>query len=413
MRILFLTHYFPPEVNAPASRTYEHCKRWVEEGHKVVVLTCVPNHPKGKLYPGYKNKFFQKEKIDGIEVYRIWTFLAANKGFLKRTLNYLIYAKLAILVSPFLPKADVVISTSPQFFCGLSGFFVAKIKRATWVLEIRDLWPESIVAVGAIKNKRIIKFLEWLEKFAYKNADGIISVTDSFKRHMIAQGINPDKIAVVKNGVDLSLFSPIPKKNEFSKPLGISDKFVVSYFGTLGMAHGLKVVLEAAKKLENNSDIVFLIVGDGAEREHLLRLKDEMKVKNVLMLPQVEKSKMPLLWGASDVSMVLLKKDDLFKTVIPSKIFEAMAMKKPIILGVEGESQEILRKSEAGICIEPENADELAKAVLKFYADPSLVKSMGENGRVFVEKNFSRDTLANDYLRFIETFVRSRNATLI
>ncbi len=406
MRILFLTHYFPPEVNAPASRTYEHSKRWVRDGNHVAVLTCVPNHPQGELYPGYKNKIFQKEKIDGIDVYRVWTYLAPNKGFLKRTLNYLVYAKIAVLVSPLLPKTDVVISTSPQFFCGLAGFFVSRLKRVPWILEIRDLWPESIIAVGAIKNAGVIQILERLERFAYEKADKIISVTDSFKRHMVRRGVDASKIAVIKNGVDLSLFNPVPKKNEISEQLGISDKFVVSYFGTHGMAHGLQVVIQAAKKLEDRDDIVFLLVGDGAERQHLLRLKRQMRVKNLLMLPQVEKSKMPLLWGSSDVSMVLLKKDELFKTVIPSKMFEAMAMKKPIILGVEGESRKILIESEAGICIEPESADELADAVLKFYEDERLIESMGEKGRAFVEKNFNRDMLANRYLTSIEELVR-------
>ena len=199
MNILFLTHYFPPEVNAPATRTHEHCKQWVKNGHEVTVVTCVPNHPRGVVYKGYKNKIFQTEVVDGIKVIRLWSFVTANEGFVKRTLNYVSYLLAVIVALPFLPRPHIVVSTSPQFFCGLAGYPVKLFKRIPWILEIRDLWPESILTVGAIKNKFIIDILESMERFAYRHSDHIVPVTNAFKKYMKDLGVSEEKITVIKN----------------------------------------------------------------------------------------------------------------------------------------------------------------------------------------------------------------------
>lgn len=394
MNILFLSHYFPPEVNAPATRTYEHCRQWVKDGHAVTVVTCAPNHPQGRIYAGYHNRFFHRETQDGIQVVRIWTYVTANEGFLKRTLNYVSYMLSAIAVALFLPKPDVVLSTSPQFFNGLAGYFVSRLRRTPWILEIRDLWPESILAVGAIKNQTIIRILEWVELFAYRKADRIVPVTDSFKDYMLGKGITGEKIVVVKNGVDLGQYTPLKEINPVAQELGLQGKFVVSYFGTHGMAHHLETILHAAQELVSCKNIVFLLVGDGAERQTLVSMRSAMGLGNVVMLDQQPKSRMRAFWALSDISLVLLKKSDLFKTVIPSKIFESLAMEKPIILGVEGESAELIRAARAGICIEPEQAKELACRVLELSRDQKLCQQLGVNGRRYVMAHFDRITLA-------------------
>jgi glycosyltransferase involved in cell wall biosynthesis len=398
MRILFLSHYFPPEVNAPASRTYEHCKQWVKDGHEVTVVTCAPNHPRGIVYEGYRNKLFQREEKDGIQVVRLWTYVTANEGFLKRTLNYLSYMVAAVLVAPFLSKCDVVLSTSPQFFNGLAGYLVSRLKRAPWILEIRDLWPESIVVVGAITFRPVIRLLEGLELFAYRKADHIVVVTDAFKAHMLARGISSKKVTVIKNGVDFSLYKKPPHGAfDLVRELGLEGKFVVSYFGTHGMAHCLQTVLEAAKELREWKDIVFLLVGDGAERSRLVAMRDAMALSNVMMLDQQPKEKMPKLWSLSSVSLVLLKKSPLFKSVLPSKIFESMAMERPIILGVEGESAELVMSAGGGICIEPEDAKDLASQVLNLYRDPTRCQELGASGRRYVLEHFDRQVLARRF----------------
>lgn len=406
MHILFLCHYFPPEVNAPASRTYENAKRWVAAGHRVTVLTCVPNHPNGMVYPGYKNRTAQWDEKDGIRVLRIKTYIGPNKGFFRRTANYISYMVSAACLCRRVRDVDVVVSTSPQFFCGLAGFFVSRRHNCPWVLEIRDLWPESIKAVGAVRQDWIIRFFEGVETFMYRTADHIVSLTRAFRTHITARGVPLAAVSMVTNGADLNRFTPISRDKSGPAAPGLKDKFVVSFIGTHGMAHGLDTVLDAARELKSHSDILFLLVGDGAERERLEQKRMEMGLDNVLMLPQQEKRKVPLFIAASDACMVLLRKSELFKTVIPSKIFEAMAMERPVILGVEGESRQIIETAGCGICIEPENARELSRAVLDLLSDPAMGRLLGRRGRQCVKILYNRDALASTYLGILKKVSR-------
>ena len=401
MRILFFTHYYPPEVNAPASRTSEHCRAWAQAGCDVTVVTCAPNHPNGKVYPGYRNRLWQVEMQDGVRIVRLWTYLAANQGFAPRVLNYLSYMTAAILALPFLPKADVVVSTSPQFFCGLVGWFARAVKRAPWVLEIRDLWPESIVAVGAMKKGRAIRFLEWLERFAYRRADAIISVTRGFVPHLAARCGDAGKIAVFMNGADLSAFTKSADSEEVKRKLGLGGKFVAAYVGTHGMAHGLDTILEAAALLKDDPRFAFLMAGGGAEEARLRAARDARGLDNVVMLGQRPKPEMPGLWSATDASLILLKRSDTFKTVYPSKMSEAMAMQCPVILGVEGEAKDVLLAAGAGIAITPESAEELAAAVRKLADDPELAAAYGRAGRAYADQNLDRAKVAARFLAML------------
>ncbi len=353
------------------------------------------------MYQGYRNRLFQRERRDGINVIRLWTYVTANEGVLKRTLNYLSYMVSVIIAIPWLPKSDVVISTSPQFFNGLAGYVVSRIKRTPWALEIRDLWPESILTVGAIRNKMIIRLLSFLESFAYRKADRIVAVTDAFKVYIVNKGIPPEKIEVIKNGVDLKFFRSASQDDELAAQIGAQGKFVVSYVGTLGMAHHLETVLEAAKRLEGQKDILFVMAGDGAERKKLLSQAERMALRNVTILGQVQKEKMTALLYITNISLVLIKKSNLFRTVIPSKIFESMAMKKAVVLGVEGESREIIQQARAGIWFEPENSDELVTGILRLYNAPDLCMELGNNGRRYVEQYFDRSTLAKRFERLM------------
>lgn len=414
MRILFLSHYFPPEVNAPASRTFDHCREWVRAGHDVTVLTCVPNHPHGRIFAGYCNRLYQTEVRDGIRIVRLLTYATANEGTLRRTANYVLYMLMAVAAAPFLHRPEVVVSTSPQFFNGLGGFFVSRMRRAPWVLEIRDLWPESILVVGAVKNHRVISALESLEAFAYRKADAIVSVTESFLAPIEARG-GRGKVSVIRNGVDLNLFQRRGYDHELATELGLNGRFVAAYVGTHGMAHGLDVVLDAADKLRDRSDIVFLLIGDGAEKQKLLTRREAMGLTNVVMLEQLPKERMPALWSICAASLVLLRRADLFNQVIPSKIFESMAMAKPVILGVRGESLRIITEAGAGIGIEPENADELAAAVRRLADDPAIYARLATTGPDYVAANFDRRDLAARFLSLLERLAaaaaaRSRKA---
>lgn len=352
MRVLFITDNFPKEVNAPATRTFEHCREWVKQEADVTVITCAPNFPQGKVYPGYRNKLWHSEQMEGIRVVRVWTYITSNEGLIKRALDYLSFAILSFLAGLFI-KTDIIIATSPQFFTTFSGFGLSCIKKKPWIFELRDLWPESIRAVGAIKSYRVYKVLERIELFLYRKSAKIVAVTDSFKRSLVKRGIPEDKIVVVTNGSNLDLFKPVEKNTEILQNLKLFNKFIIGYIGTHGMAHGLDFILNCATKTED--DVHFLFIGDGAEKKSLLRQSKELNLKNVSFIDPIPKECMPEYLSIIDVALVPLKKRDTFKTVIPSKIFEAAAMQKPILLGVEGESKSIVDKYKAGLCFDPEN----------------------------------------------------------
>lgn len=392
MKILFLTDNFPPEVNAPASRTYDHCREWVKRGDEVTVITCAPNFPQGKVYDGYRNKLWQEETVDGIRVIRVWSYIVANKGFVKRTLDFISYSVSAFLAGLFV-KADLIVATSPQFFTALSGRALAWWKRKPWVMEVRDLWPESIKTVGAMKDNAFIRHFEWQEKRCYRSARRIVVVTDSFKKKLIERGVPAGKIDVVKNGVDRELFVPRPKDTQLLQLLGLEGKTVVGYVGTHGMAHKLDFIINTAAGLQKTRpDIHFLLIGNGAEKENLKKLCHELGCTNVTMLDSVPKQQVKDYLSILDVCLINLRKSELFTTVIPSKIFENAAMEIPILMGVEGEARDIVESYGAGVCFEPENeADFIEK--LDIVTNPQEAERF-KKGCAALAVDFDRKNLA-------------------
>ncbi len=402
MRILFLTDNFPPEVNAPASRTYEHCVEWVKSGAEVTVITCAPNFPIGKVFDGYRNRWYQEENMDGIRVIRVWSFISANSGFVKRILDYISFALTGFIASWFV-KTDIIIATSPQFFTAVSGYAAALFKRRPWIMEVRDLWPESIRAVNAMEDSRVLDWLEKLELFLYRKASKVVVVTDSFKKNIAGRGIAPEKIEVVKNGVHLDKFQPRPRdKALLAQFPQLRDQCVVGYLGTHGMAHKLDFILECAA--DAPQDVHFLFIGDGAEKPGLLEMKERMGLSNVTFLPPVPKHEIARYISLTDVALVPLKKSDTFKTVIPSKIFENASMEKPILLGVEGESKAIIEKYQAGLCFEPENKADFQKQLRAIATDTQLYQQL-QKGCQALSLNFNRKTLAQKLYQIIETVI--------
>ena len=393
MKILFITDNFPPEVNAPASRTYEHCKEWVKDGQSVTVVTCTPNYPQGKVYAGYKNKLYQTELIDGIKVIRVWSFIAPNKGLFKRTFDFISFAISSFFVGLFI-KTDIIIATSPQLFSAVSGRMLSLFKRKPWVMEVRDLWPESIITLGILKSKKIIKFFEALEMNLYRSASKIIVVTDTFKERIASRGTSLDKIKVFKNGVNLEKFFPTKKNEIICKDLNLNGKVVIGYLGTHGISHSLSFILNSVAHVKDNN-IQFLFIGDGAEKETLMELASELKLKNVTFYPSVPKEKIEAYLSVIDISLVPLKRTDTFKTVIPSKIFESAAMRKPILLGVEGESKELIEHYNAGLCFIPEDRTDFLEKLDKIIDQ----KEDFNSGLDRLALEFNRTTIAKDMLK--------------
>lgn len=399
MKILFLTDNFPPEVNAPATRTYEHCKEWVKQGEEVTVITCTPNFPQGKVYTGYRNRLYQKEIMDDIRVIRVWSYITANEGFLKRTLDYISFSVTSFFAGLF-QQADIIIATSPQFFTALSGRTLSFWKRKPWIMEVRDLWPESIKTVGAMNENILIRYFEWQEKRCYHSAKKIVVVTDSFKRRLVERGIDSSKIEVVKNGVNRSLFVPVVKDLQLLNELGLQNKKIIGYIGTHGMAHKLDFILQCAKGMEGRSNYHFLFLGSGAEKRNLLDLKEKLDLKNVTMLDPVSKLEVKRYISILDIALINLRKSELFTTVIPSKIFENAGMEIPILMGVNGEAREIIESYHAGVCFEPESETEFCEKLDLLLTDENLYNECKE-GCKKLSLDFDRNLLANKMLQII------------
>jgi glycosyltransferase involved in cell wall biosynthesis len=403
MRILFLTHYFPPEVNAPANRTFEHCREWVRMGHEVHVITCVPSHPKGVPFSGYECAWYQQEEMDGIRVHRVWTLLSPNRGVVRRTLNYLSFVPTALWRAIRVGEADILVATSPQFFCAVAGWLAGTFTGTPWVFELRDLWPESIHAVGALRASWPLRFLERLELHLYRSARGVVCVTRSFIENLTKRGIDPSKLMFIPNGVVRQPSHVVDRRKTFEGLSIPADSIVACYVGTVGMAHGLGALLQTARLLkETVPEARLLIVGDGAELPELLARARDEGLSNLTFTGLVNHQLASDYLAASDIALVVLKKSPLFLTVLPSKMFEAMGAGKPVVLGVEGEAKAVLEQSGGGLAVEPENAAELAEAIGSLARDADRRLSLGALGRDFVEREFDRTVWAGRYIAQLE-----------
>lgn len=400
MKILFLTDNFPPEVNAPATRTYEHCREWVESGAEVTVVTCFPNFPQGKVYDGYKNKRKSTEWIDGIKVIRVWTYITKNEGFILRTLDYISFSVTSFFAA-ISERFDIIVATSPQFFTALAGRMLSFWKRKPWIMEVRDLWPESIKTVGAMKDNVFIRYFEKEEKWCYKSATRIVTVTDKFKTIIKEKGITEDKIEVVKNGANLGLYQPRPKEQSLVRKLNLENKVVLGYIGTHGMAHNLGFILDCAKQMmDSHPSLHFLFIGDGAEKSKLLQKVKTENIRNVTMLDSIPKDEVSDHLSILDAAIINLKKSDLFTTVIPSKIFETSAMEIPILLGVDGEARSIVEQYGAGVFYEPENEGDFIQKVDQLFSNPDQIEKY-KAGCQKLAQDFDRKKLAVKMLDII------------
>ena len=404
MRILYVSQYFPPEMGAPSARVHELSREWVKLGHEVSVLTAFANHPTGVKAPGDKWRITRREKIDGIDVVRAYIWAAPNKGTLKRMLSYASFmASAALIGSVRIGRPDVVIATSPQLLCALAGYVLSVRFRIPFVFEVRDLWPESVLAVEAMKDNAIIRSLKRLALFLYTHATRIVTVGRGYKHEIHDRyGIPLDRMEVVPNGIDTDLFVPSDRSNEIRKEYGWGERFVVLYLGTHGMAHALHIVLEAAEKLKDHPEILFAFVGEGAEKERLKQLAAQKRLSNVQFIDHQPKSRVPLFYAACDVGLVPLRGTRLFQRVLPSKIFELMGMARPIFLSVDGEARTLVEDAQAGSYIPPENTEALCDEVLRGVSNPARLRSMGERGRQYVRRHYDRRVLAARYLDLLK-----------
>lgn len=421
MKITFLSHYYPPEGNAPATRVGALARRWAAAGHDVTVVTGVPNVPNGVVYEGFRNSWWpQESEVDGVRTIRVGSYIAANKGNTRRIFNYLSFMVSAFLRLLWLRRPDVLIATSPQFFCGWAGVLGKWWFRLTrpwssdfrFVLEIRDIWPESIGAVDAMGNKQILRILEWLELRMYAAANHVVTVGQGYRSRLLERGVPEEKISIIMNGVDRDLLGDeLPDSSELRKQWGLEGKFVCSYIGTIGMASGLDVFLRAARILKDQGEerICLLAVGDGAVREELQKEADRAGLDSVIFTGRRPKDEMPLLLAATDLCFVHLRKTPLFETVIPSKIFEALGMRRPILIGVNGDARRLVEASGGGWGMPPEDERAMVQAIQHALEHPEERSLRGGHGRDFVLANFDRDKLAGEYLEILTALMNGED----
>jgi len=416
VNILYVSQYFWPEMAAPSARVAELSRHWARAGNKVTVLTGFPNHPTGRLAPGYRWKIWRlviKENFDGIKVIRTWLLPFPNQRAYKRMLNHVSFCLSAAMTGLFLSKPDLVIATSPQLLVGIAGWWLARIKRVPFVFEVRDLWPESLEAVGMGNPSSLLhRLLASIAGFLYRKSDLIVVVTPAFKDYLAEhRHVAAGKIFVVQNGVETDVFDPSRANPNLKMTLGLEGKFVVSYIGTMGMAHGLEKLLDCAAQLQQtHPEIAFLLVGEGADKERLLSISKSHKLNNVRFVAQQSRERIPDYIHASDICLVLLKQSEIFKTVIPTKMLEFMSCARPFILGVDGQAREIMEEAQAGVFIRPENAADLTEAVIRLAGNPELRSELGRNGRKYILRHFSRKQTASKYIQILKSLLERKPA---
>jgi colanic acid biosynthesis glycosyl transferase WcaI len=408
VRILFLCQYFPPEMGAPSARVHELSREWVRQGHSVTVLTGFAHHPMGIKAPGDRWRITRREQVDGIDVIRSYVYAAPNQGTGKRMLSYASFAAAATLIGALrAERPDVVIGTSPQLLCACAAYALSLLKGVPFVFEVRDLWPESIIAVEAMGENAIFRGLKSLADHLYRKSTRIVAVGNGYKRQIASRyGIDPDHMSVIPNGIDRDLFRPLPRDNEMRREFGWGEWKVMLYLGTHGMAHALHVVLDAAAELREDPSMHFVFVGEGAMKAELKRRAAEMELTNVQFIDQQPKQRIPAIYAACDVGLVTLRKTDLFQDVLPSKIFEYLAMERPLLISVDGDARALVERAEAGYFVPPEDVPALVAAIRRITASPETMKAMGRSGRAHVIRHYDRKVLATEYAELLGSLVQ-------
>lgn len=382
-------------------------------GHEVTVLTGFPNHPTGIVPEEWRSRLRRlhyTETVDGVRVVRTWLWPLPNRKAHERIRNYASFCISAAVSGLALSKPDVMIATSPQLLCALAGWWLACWKRVPFVFEVRDLWPESLAAVGAGNEGSLLHHtLGAIAGFLYRRASRIVVVSPAFKDHLMRYWDVPAaKISTVENGVETDLFRADPAAAEVRKQLKLEDRLLICYIGTMGNAHGLKTLIATAEELQSAMPrATFLLIGEGAEKQRIVELAAARGLNNFLFLGQQPREQIPAYVSAADLCLVMLKKTELFKTVIPTKLLEYMACERPVIVAVDGQARQIVEEAAAGLFVEPEDSKALSEAVLALASDPEQRRQMGISGRQYIVSRLSRERTARDYISVLESIQRS------
>jgi colanic acid biosynthesis glycosyl transferase WcaI len=392
MRILVVTQLFPPEMGAQSNRLYPIVRGLIAAGHTVFVATGMPNYPQGIVFPEYQGKRTLREEVDGLTIFRAAYFTTPrNKSKWSQLRSYLSFIPAAFRGGLRAGKVDLVFVTSPPLFSAIPAIWLAKLRRAHLVLDIRDLWPDEIVACGGARQGSLpVRLISEIERRAYRAADYVCCTTQSFIETIVERGVPRDKTLLIPNGADLGVFRPLPSGNPIADEIPFGDRFVVMYSGVLGIKHGIEVILEAARLLREEKEIVFCLIGSGARRAALEKQAKELGLDNVIFGGERKVDEIPYLLARADVCLSALLPNPYLEKIITVKAFEYLACEKPVVAALTGETARVLNESGGGIVVPPGEARSMAEAVLQLYHNPEQRTAMGKRGRRYVEEHFSR-----------------------
>jgi glycosyltransferase involved in cell wall biosynthesis len=412
VHILFVTQYFHPEVGATQTRIREFAKCCRQHGHHVTVLTEFPNHPHGVISPGYRGRWVSREVFDDFEVVRVWVWTTPHKTVATRIGFYGSFFAMATVAGLRLPRSiDVVFATSPPLSVGMIGWLIARLRGARFVLDVRDLWPEVIEALGAVRQRTGLRLIKMIERFLYRHADLITAVTRGFVRHIRSIAPDPARVKWLPNGAATELLDPARKDDTLRDRLNLDGQFVVTFAGLHGLAQGLDTVLAAAARLVHRPEIVFLFIGDGPAKPALVRNAELRGLENVRFLEMVPTADIGPYLTASDALLVPLRSHSIFRSFVPSKLYDFLACARPVLLSVDGEARDILEASGGGVFCPPGDAVQMANAILQLSQTPAAERDrMGQRGHSYVRANFTRAAEAARLLEFLSVGETSPDA---
>lgn len=407
MKILVISLYYAPDQcqsNGPIIRAL--CDDWAAAGHDVTVLTSFPHYGGDAVWPEYRWRWFERDRVGQVRVLRSYIFVPRRRSGLGRMLNYLSFNLSSTLAGLFTGKQDVIFVMSPPLTIGVTAYLLGLVKRIPYCYNLQDIWPEAAVKLGMLRGRRLIQFFARLERFIYRHSRKIFAISAEFEQNLIGKGVAAEKVAVIPNFVDTEFVRPLPKTNEFAVEHGLTDKYVVLYAGNIGLSQGLEVILGAAAELRARREVVFLIVGQGSCRDELMIEAERRGLTNVMFLPLQPEAVVPLIYAACDVALIPLRRG-ITEHSVPCKTYSIMAAGKPFIAGVDEGSNvwELARAVGCGVCVPPEDGRALAAAVLRLQTEPDAARAMGQKGRAHVERHFARGTVTSRYRAVLESLV--------
>jgi len=409
IRAVFICQYYPPEQAPIGVMLKELAADLAKNGHQLTVVTGFPNHPSGKIFPGFKRKLFDITRQDGVKVIRCWLHVSKNKTVFSRFLNFISFGISSFMAVLFFEKPDLLLVVSPPLSNGIIAMLLRDLKRCQYIFNVQDIYPDAAVNAGVVKNPGMIGFLRKLELLIYEKSLKVTVISEGFKKNLIHKGAESQKIDIINNWIDSSEIIPKPKENIFARQQGLTGKFVVLYSGTIGVISGAEIMIECAQRLSHHPDILFLMVGEGVVKERIRSAASQKGLNNIQFLPFQPREILSEVLSSADITMVTMGKNK-GKSSVPSKILGYMAAAKPVLasLDLDSDTARLIDRAQCGICVPAEDAAGLSAAISSLYDDPVRIGKLGRNGREYLLKYCERKSATAQYQKLMEECVKRK-----